>query len=89
MQPYTPHGDSNQPAENPRRGSWMQPYTPHGDSNGSAGFPFSALVRCNLIPLTGTVTGLLLVQRLPTSGCNLIPLTGTVTLLRRRFWIHR
>ena len=34
MQPYTPHGDSNERiAEQKNKSVAMQPYTPHGDSN--------------------------------------------------------
>ena len=58
MQPYTPHGDSNS-YDSARQ--WaddqMQPYTPHGDSNWSGRRRSAATGgRCNLIPLTGTVT---------------------------------
>ena len=34
----------------------MQPYTPHGDSNPNIAYAHSPSTRCNLIPLTGTVT---------------------------------
>ena len=34
MQPYTPHGDSNEVAKDETKNKQkMQPYTPHGDSN--------------------------------------------------------
>ena len=58
MQPYTPHGDSNQlVADVNVVHSKMQPYTPHGDSNGALGGLLGPLdCGCNLIPLTGTVT---------------------------------
>ena len=59
MQPYTPHGDSNFRLFSGRNtAKRMQPYTPHGDSNCgvSAGKEPETKRRCNLIPLTGTVT---------------------------------
>mgnify|MGYP006071399897 CR=1 FL=1 len=34
----------------------MQPYTPHGDSNLAFNWLNLGKQRCNLIPLTGTVT---------------------------------
>ena len=56
MQPYTPHGDSNTDGSM-YYGEWMmQPYTPHGDSNITWNEALTASQRCNLIPLTGTVT---------------------------------
>ena len=39
----------------------MQPYTPHGDSNPEVQRMNLDINRCNLIPLTGTVTSRLLV----------------------------
>ena len=57
MQPYTPHGDSNRPQGScPGGRDEMQPYTPHGDSNTASAIFWRTASRCNLIPLTGTVT---------------------------------
>ena len=60
MQPYTPHGDSNGRAAIVAVdvGGQMQPYTPHGDSNTHVYCSRCSAERCNLIPLTGTVTKL-------------------------------
>ena len=79
MQPYTPHGDSNRRTLPGCWTAWMQPYTPHGDSNSQNGISAFSLMRCNLIPLTGTVTASVRVCCPFLMGCNLIPLTGTVT----------
>ena len=57
----------------------MQPYTPHGDSNSLSSSSQISAPRCNLIPLTGTVTSCETVAKSGKFGCNLIPLTGTVT----------
>ena len=81
MQPYTPHGDSNNAAEMSRaQQQAMQPYTPHGDSNvlvadqrrgGKTMQPYTPHGDSNSYSTSGTTT----IER----GCNLIPLTGTVT----------
>ena len=52
-----PHGDSNDRKRLYFAFFRMQPYTPHGDSNReNDSDELANLGRCNLIPLTGTVT---------------------------------
>ena len=87
MQPYTPHGDSNNDLSNVAATVFpMQPYTPHGDSNihGADDVLPDLLAGCNLIPLTGTVTDRQIDDQADANGCNLIPL-ALCRFLRRTY----